>query len=228
MDRLHIFVGHDERESIGLAVFIASMLEHASRPIDLTIVTAAKAAELGIGTDGSTAFTKSRFAVAHWFNYRGIALWMDGADMMFRADPYGLVEHLDGFSSAVQVVKHDYTPRAARKYVGTEMESPNVAYPRKNWSSVMGMWCSHSAWRKLSAEYVASASGQHLHRFEWCDDKLIGELPLEWNWLDEYGENPRAKLVHYTNGIPAFAAYRDAPHAEEWRHYLNKSTRGMS
>jgi len=228
MDRLRIFVGHDERESIGLAVFIASLLEHASRPVDLTVITATMAAKLGIGSDGSNAFTNSRFAVPHWLGYQGLALWMDGADMMLRADPYELVELLDWQGKAVQVAKHDYRPGADRKYVGTEMESPNVGYPRKNWSSVMALWGAHSAWRKLGPAYIAQASGQHLHRFEWCEDRAIGELPAEWNWLDEYGENPRAKLVHYTNGIPGFAAYRDAPHAGEWRRYLKKAQRGIT
>jgi hypothetical protein len=227
MERLRIFVGYDEREAIGLAVFQQSIYEHASRPVDVTVVTASMAAKLGIGSDGSNAFTNSRFAVAHWFGYQGLALWMDGADMMFRADPYELFDHLNPYRTAVQVVKHDYTPRASRKYIGTEMESPNIVYPRKNWSSVMAIYSAHSAWRTLSPAYIADSSGLHLHRFEWCDDSAIGELPREWNWLDEYGENPGAKLVHYTNGIPGFPAYRDAPYSREWWDYVRKIEEGL-
>ena len=215
MDAIRLFVGHDEREAIGLSIFIQSLIRHASRPVDLTIITAAMAAKLGVGTDGTNAFTKSRFLVPFWCGYCGPALWLDGADMLLRADVCELMELAD-FRSAVQVVQHDYAPKAARKYIGTAMEAPNVPYERKNWSSVMLMWCDSHACRRLTPDYVAKHNGQHLHRMEWGEDRL-GELPAEWNWLDEYGENPEAKLVHYTNGIPAFPHYRDAPHADEWR-----------
>jgi hypothetical protein len=53
-------------------------------------------------------------------------------------------------------------------------------------------------------------------------------LPREWNWLDEYGENDDAKLVHYTNGIPGFRHYAEAPHAKEWHEYAKAVNRGMA
>ena len=44
-----------------------------------------------------------------------------------------------------------------------------------------------------------------------------GELPIEWNWLvDEYGSNDKAKLIHWTKGIPGFKEYSDAPMADKW------------
>ena len=71
--------------------------------------------------------------------------------------------------------------------------------------------------RTLTSEYVNSASGLALHRFEWIDDRAIGELPLEWNWLvGEYNYNPAAKIVHYTIGGPYFDDYRNCDYAEEW------------
>jgi hypothetical protein len=49
------------------------------------------------------------------------------------------------------------------------------------------------------------------------DDDRIGELPIEWNWLpDEFGENPAAKLLHYTLGTPCFTEFKDTPQADEW------------
>lgn len=212
---------------MGLHAFLASLLEHASGPVDLTIITAKMAASLGVGTDGSNAFTKSRFLMPYLCGFRGHALWLDGADMLMRDDVCELAALAD-FHSAVQVVKHDYTPRAEKKYIGTEMEAPNVAYPRKNWASAMLMWNDHSSCRRLTPEFVAKSFGQELHRFGWCDDERIGNLPVEWNWLDEYGENEEAKIVHYTNGIPGFFAYQDAPHAEEWRDAVRKSQRGLA
>lgn len=223
---LHVFVGLDDREAVGLSAFQASLLEHASGPVALTVITEKLAARFGVGTDGTNAFTKSRFLMPYLSDFRGRALWMDGADMLMRTDIYGLLEYAD-MRSAVQVVKHDYTPKADRKYIGTEMEAPNVAYPRKNWSSLMLMKCDHSACRRLTPEFVAKTPGQDMHRFSWCEDERIGSLPLEWNWLDEYGENQEAKIVHYTNGIPGFQAYKHAPHSGEWWDAVRRAQRGL-
>lgn len=225
-DPLRLFVGYDHREAAGLHAFIESLLEHASGPVALTVVTPKIAEELGVFTDGTNAFSKSRFLPPYWCKYQGRSVWMDGADMLMRTDIWGLVNELDS-SSPVHVVKHDYTPKAERKYLGTEMEAPNVAYPRKNWSSVMVFWNAHSACRRLTPEYVADNDGQHLHRLAWADDYEIGALPAAWNHLDEYGESAEAKVVHYTNGIPGFFCYKDAPHAHEWRDAVRRMTRGL-
>ena len=71
--------------------------------------------------------------------------------------------------------------------------------------------------RALTSEYVNSASGLALHRFEWIDDSAIGGLPLEWNWLvGEYDYQPEAKIAHFTLGGPWFDAYRNCHYADEW------------
>jgi hypothetical protein len=99
------------------------------------------------------------------------------------------------------------------KYMG----APNEDYPRKNWSSVILWNCSSWPNRKLTPSFVQSQPGSYLHRFSWLDDDRIGELPIEWNWLpDEFGENPAAKLLHYTLGTPCFTEFADTPQADEW------------
>lgn len=219
---LRIFIGSDDREAVGLQVFIRSLMEHASEPVAIHVITE----RIGTHSDGSNAFTKSRFLVPAFCNFEGRAIWMDGADMLVRSDISEILQHND-FRSAVQVAKHNYTPRATRKYMGTELEGDNVPYPKKNWSSVMMFWCGHPACKKLTPQYVRESTGQHLHRFEWVEEDRIGVLPLYWNWLDEYGANYYAKLIHYTNGIPGFTAYRDAPHASEWFETLMRAQRGL-
>jgi len=98
------------------------------------------------------------------------------------------------------------------------MESPNEDYPRKNWSSLMLINCGHFAWRQMTPEKVSQMSGRELHTFSFIPEDRIGALPIEWNWLaDEYGENPQAKLLHWTAGIPAFPHYQNTPHAADWR-----------
>lgn len=126
---------------------------------------------------------------------------MDGADMLCRADISELWELRDpGY--AVQVVKHDYKTRFPTKYAGTTMESPNVDYPRKNWSSVIIWNCSHPLHIEMGEQRVS------LHRFLWLPDASIGSLPPEWNHLaDEYGYKAEAKILHWTAGIPVQAIH---------------------
>jgi hypothetical protein len=151
-------------------------------------------------------------------DWRGWALFIDG-DMIVRDDIAQLFKMKDDYKAAL-VVKHDYRTRYPRKYIGSPLESANVDYPAKNWSSVI-LWNSHFAnW--MTPDAVAKTPTADLHRFKWVTDNKLGELPVVWNWLaGEYGECDNAKLVHWTLGIPAFKHYADTDHAEEWhRHFL--------
>jgi hypothetical protein len=168
----------------------------------------------------------SRFHIPYLCKFEGTAIWADGSDMLLRADLSLLEEEIRGFK-AVYVVKHDYIPASDRKYIGTAMEAPNEAYERKNWSSLIYWNCAHPMNRGMTRSFVESQSGRYLHRFSWLEDEQIGSIPKEWNWLDEFGHKDKAKLVHYTNGIPGFQHYRDAPHAEEWKRALRQSQRGL-
>lgn len=118
-------------------------------------------------------------------------------------------------------VKHDYRTRSPRKYIDSPIENDNLDYDRKNWSSVMLMNCGHLAMRTLTQDYVNGASSQHLHRFRWLADDLIGELPRDMNHLvGEYPRRDDAKLVHWTLGVPGFSHYVDAEHSREWHATL--------
>ena len=64
--------------------------------------------------------------------------------------------------------------------------------------------------KKLSPDYVNSASGLDLHRFNWLEDEgLIGELDKSWNYLvDEInpenfinGTKLPVKLAHWTGAL---------------------------
>lgn len=122
---------------------------------------------------------------------------------------------------AVQVVKHDYRSSARRKYIGSPIEADNVPYPMKNWSSVMLLNCGHPAMRVLTPGYVSRNTSQHLHRFDWLDPALIGELPPAWNHLvGEYPRDDTAALAHYTLGVPGFEHYVDCEHSRQWHATL--------
>lgn len=207
---IRLFCGFDKREQPGLHVFIGSVLRHASKPVSFTPLSSQ-----GL-TQGSNAFTLSRFLVARLCDFRGRAMFVDGSDMLAMED----IAQLDALFNpkyAVQVVKHpEYVSSHASKYVGTEMEVAQSNYPRKNWASVMLVNCEHSAWASLYT-MLDSVPVSHALQFAFLSDDAIGDLPPEWNVLvDEGQDSTNAKLLHWTAGIPYFDHYSSAPRASDW------------
>lgn len=212
-----IFIGYDNREAIAYHTCVNSLIRHASKP--LTICPLALNNMKGFyreekrvtieGYNPSNQFIFSRFLVPSMMDYEGWGLFIDG-DMIVTEDIYNLFALADE-SKAVQVVQHNYKTKFPVKY----LNQVNGDYPRKNWTSVMLFNCAHPDNKKLTPEYISTASGKELHRIEWTDE--VGALPIEWNWLpDEYGANPNAKLIHYTVGTPCFHDYATTPMADLW------------
>lgn len=217
-----VYIGFDTREEAGSHVFASSLINRASQPVSIVPLhlDLFSAFYRAGHRDGSNAFIYTRFLIPFLQDFKGWAMFCDGADMLMREDVSELWALRD-YYKAVMVVKHDYKTRHPRKYVGTQMEADNHDYPRKQWSSVMLINCGHFAWRQMTPEMLRTMTGPDLHSFKWMNEEVIGELPVEWNWLaDEFGPNPDAKLLHWTAGSPGFLHYRNAPHAEEFRNQL--------
>lgn len=217
---IRLFCGFDAREAIGFHTFVQSVIENTrSYPSFIPLY--------GDQGDGTNAFTYARFRIPELCGFQGWAIFVDASDMLVNGGNISELWEMRDHKKAVQVVKHEYQTKHERKYVGTELESDNKDYPRKNWSSVIIWNCGHQA-HKDHRDLLRGNDGSILHRFSWLDDEQIGELPREWNWLaDEYGPNDEAKLLHWTAGIPGFYQYRDAAHAQEWKAAARKVTRGM-
>lgn len=199
-----IFVGRDRREPICFHVFASSVARRTDWAVSFTPVA-------GDRRDGSTDFAYARFLVPYLARFDGWAIFADG-DMVCRSD-IGELWGMRDDRKAVMVAKHDYRTKAAVKMDG----QVNRSYQRKNWSSVMLLNCGHVANRILTPAFVARSSGAELHRFAWLHDELIGEIPLEWNWLvGEYERNDQAKLLHYTLGGPWFASHENCDHSQAW------------
>ena len=221
---INLYLGHDARETVGTHVFIQSLIHHATVPVAITLLhkPMLEHAFGGRIPEGTNAFTMSRFLIPFLQDWRGTAIFMDGADMLLRWDIAELASLSDPYK-AVQVVQHDYRTNAPRKYVGTTMESDNEDYPRKNWASVMLINCAHYAWRKMTPSVILRGNKLEALTFSWCPDQYVGDLPVHWNWLvDEYGPSETAKLLHWTQGVPGLPHYANVPHADEWRSTLGK------
>ena len=209
---IKIAVGYDPRESVAFHVYISSIVNKSSTPVSIIPLALNNLTDYKEGhLDGSNQFIYSRFLVPHLMNFEGWALFIDG-DMLIRTDINELWKLRDP-TKAVQCVHHEYKTKAKRKYLG----SINEDYPRKNWSSVVLWNCAHPSNQILTPSKVSESNGSYLHRFSWLTDDLIGELPIEWNWLpDEFGVNNEAKLLHWTLGTPCFEDCKCVDMADEW------------
>ena len=201
---IRLFVGFDQRESIAYHVFCQSVIEKASQPVAFIPITHKAFPK----SDGSNSFTLSRYLIPYLCDYTGWAIYAD-SDMVMERDIAELwaLRHAYICNTAVAVVKHVYHSAHKRKYIGTSMEADNQNYARKNWSSLVLWNCSHFGNRCLAPQFVSGKGGAYLHRFNWLEDKQIGELPPEWNHLVGEQECRDPKLRHYTLGIPAIKAY---------------------
>jgi lipopolysaccharide biosynthesis glycosyltransferase len=207
-----VFIGYDPAEAVAFHVCANSIIRQATRPVSIIPLALNLLYDYTeTHEDGSNTFTYSRFLVPHLMQYQGRAIYLDG-DMVL-LDDIAQLDQLFSDTVAVQVVKHNYKTKRSTKYLGAKNEN----YPRKNWSSVIIWNCAHAKNQPLTPEYVKQNNGNHLHRFAWLADHDIGELPVEWNWLpDELGQNPQAKLLHYTLGIPCFEEFSSGPQADAW------------
>jgi hypothetical protein len=222
---IRIFTGYDPREAIGWHVFNQSLINTCREPFSVTPLYS------GAKTDGTNAFTYARFRVPQLCNFEGWALFVDAADMLVREDIAKLWALRDP-QYAIQVVKHDYRTTSNVKYIGTDLESPNIDYPRKNWASLMLFNCAHrghDVWRSQTPDdLVAEIGGSNVMRLSWLEDYEVGELPVGWNHLvREYPPQPDAKLVHYTLGIPAFKHYEQDEFSDEWRGVARQAMEGV-
>jgi hypothetical protein len=211
---LTIYIGYDARESVAFYTLAHSILRRSSVPISIAPLVQSQLRGVyrrARGPTESTEFSLTRFLVPYLSGFAGWSVFMD-CDMLCRVDIAALQKEIESQAEkAVLVCKHDYVPRTERKF----LDQVQTKYARKNWSSLMLF--NNARCRSLTPDYVNSASGLELHRFAWVEDRAIGGLPLEWNWLvGEYAYNPGARIVHFTIGGPYFAAYRDCDYAQEW------------
>jgi lipopolysaccharide biosynthesis glycosyltransferase len=218
MHKLRVFIGYDSREDIAYQVARASLIRHASIPVEVFPIKQRELREEGLywrAVDplSSTEFSFTRFLTPYLAGYSGWALFCD-CDFLFRGDIATLMDYADG-AKACFVIPHDYRPTELVKMDNRTQHQ----YPRKNWSSFMLLNCEHEQVQKLTPEVVNVASGMYLHRFEWLTDDAIGHLPIAFNYLEGWhtsADCPNPIAVHFTRGGPWFKDYMNVEYGEEW------------
>lgn len=214
MHPLNIYIGYDSKEVVAFHVLMESIITRTSHPVNIvplrrqhfeTIFTRPR------HTLESTEFSLTRFLVPYLSNYQGYSIFMD-CDMLCRVDINDVMLYpLAHPDKAVFVCQHDYQNTTKTKFLG----QAQTMYPRKNWSSFMLF--NNAKCTSLTPDFINTATGLQLHRFQWTTDEQIGALPLDWNWLvGEYLHNDHAKILHYTLGGPWFPETIDCDHADDW------------
>ncbi len=195
---LKIFIGYDERQPISFTVLAQSIIANATKPISISPLVLST---LPIERRGLTPFTWSRFLVPYLCDYKGWALFMD-VDMIVQDDISKIFDFADE-SKAIHVSK-------------------NVE--RFEWASLMLFNCEKC--KMLTPEVVETA--KKLHTIDWVEEGLIGDIPTDWNHLVGY-DKPRddAKLVHFTQGVPAYPETNTCEYSDAWRDHLHRAIASM-
>lgn len=196
MKPLNVCIGYDPRQPASVTCLVSSIVRHAKQPVSITplVIDFLPVPNTCVGL---TPFTFTRYLVPWVMGFEGRAIFMD-ADVVVQGDVGELMASAKG-DHPVWVVKH----KAAFE-----------------WPSVMIFDCAHEANQILTPEYVQEHHKQ-LPTFSWLGGGIgnpaIGDLPKEWNHLVLYDEeNPDAKLIHFTAGIPIWPETAGCEHHETW------------
>jgi hypothetical protein len=232
-DMHSIWLGFDPRETAAYAVAKYSIDRWLTQPIPVKGIVLDRLKQRGLyyrpteRRDGrlwdtiSEAPMATEFAISRFLTpllaKKGWALFAD-CDVMARRSLVRLFELADP-NYAVMCVKHSHEPPEGVKMDG----QAQTRYARKNWSSVVLFNAEHPSNKLLTVEMVNRLPGRDLHRFCWLEDREIGELPAEWNYLVGHTQiDGEPALVHFTEGLPSMPGYEDVPYANEWRTTLHQ------
>lgn len=188
-----VYIGHDHRQPLAYNVMRYSVESRASKPIS---VNGLFLNQLPITREGATEFTFSRFLVPYLMSYEpgSMGIFAD-EDMVVSGD----IWELFAFCSKLQgdwdvaVVKEDLQ--------------------RYEWPSLMVF--NNANCTTLTPDFVDSELNK-LFDFAWTSEERIAELPPEWNHCVGYQKPKKAKLYHWTQGIPFWPECRGLEEDEHW------------
>jgi lipopolysaccharide biosynthesis glycosyltransferase len=111
-----VFIGYDNKIKIAYHVLAESILNNSTSPVKITPINLTNLQTIFKRKQdplASTEFSFTRFLVPYLMNYKGWAIFMD-SDMLLLSDITNLW-NLKNEKYAIQVCKHDYTPKSINK-----------------------------------------------------------------------------------------------------------------
>jgi len=212
---IRIFIGSSFRNRVEEKVFVYSLLKHTRTPLEINIINGETGSVTmhngeekrlpAIVTDrikGATAFSLARYAIPHWCNYEGKAIYCD-SDQISLTDIAQLWNYdlADCAIAAVDVKQAESGKDYVNTFLQQLIESPEAYYL----TSVMLMDCSKL--KHWSIEPIIQ--GLNSDRFSYPELMFLGKsflahvptsvtlLPSAWNHLDVL--TPQSKIVHFTD-----------------------------
>jgi lipopolysaccharide biosynthesis glycosyltransferase len=237
-DLRHIFIGWDAREQEAYEVCKSSILRHSSVPVEIIPIKESLLRRVGlydrhwyINGDGqwvdsidlrpfSTEFSFTRFFTPLLASLIGTHRWVlfCDCDFVFQSDVAELFR-VASDRYAVMCTKHQHVPLEKRKMD----DRAQTKYRRKNWSSCVLWNRFHPENRALTTEGINREPGLWLHTFSWLQDSLIGDIPLDWNFLvgySHYDKTRPPKALHYTLGTPNMPGLENTVFSNVWWNEL--------
>ena len=220
---MKVYVGYDSSnygQEVAYRVCKRSIQNHNPNaevfPIKLRDLRAANIFTRPHDEKQTTEFTYTRFLTPFLSRYAEKVLFCD-SDFLWRCDVESTLQFIEDDQS-VSCVQHKYTDCPSKtKMDGLKQEW----YPRKNWSSLMLFNASHDDCKKLTKKAVSTETPRYLHRMEWTTDDMIGSIPLSYNHLVGYYEDPDPKALHFTDGGPWHKDTVEVDFGDEWLSYLS-------
>ena len=193
-----VWVGYDARVPLQYNVLAHSIVTTSSVPIAVIPLILEQVDKVvhdnGHGRfnrKGLTYFTYSRFLVPYLNHYEGWSLFLD-SDMIVQDDINKLFALADD-RYTVMVVKNQ------QKF---------------EWASAMLF--NNAKCRHLTPEFVMN--NKDLHRISWAAPSEIGDLPPQWNHLENVdGPKEHYSLIHYTQGVPYWDKTANTENAGSWQ-----------
>lgn len=183
---IKVFIGYDPRQPLAYNVLQHSIQRHTKRRV---VIEPLMLDRLPMTRRGLTEFTYSRFLVPWLCDYNGRAIFMD-SDIVVTGDVDELLEIARLPDVSVLVMQDQ---------------------PRFEWPSVMVFDCENCT--VLTPEFVDDRDVPLLD-LNWGK---IGTFPLEWNRCVGYANGSgKAKLYHYTQGLPCWPETRGLPEDDIW------------
>ncbi len=203
---LRVYVGFDPRQPVAYNVAAYSIMSRSSKPVAITPLVLPT---LPIQRTGLTSFTFSRWLAPAISSYSGWSIFVD-SDVLCLGD----ISDLQGLAYLDSVVND-------------AKDTPVFVSKNKlkfEWASVMVFNNEHC--KILTPEFVDDPKNS-LFDFAWA--KRVGNLPAAWNHLVGYDEpDPKARLIHFTQGIPCWDETRSCEFADEWRTEAKASMSSVS
>jgi lipopolysaccharide biosynthesis glycosyltransferase len=216
----NITIGYDRNNRMPAYVLAESIMRNSSINVNFTFLHRDMLGNLSkpIEEFDSTEFSNNRFLTPYLQNYQGYSLFLDN-DIVVDTDIKELFDMIDD-RYHIMCVKHSHLCEEKTKF----KNKLQYQYNFKNWSSVMLF--NNSKCKILTPEYVRNNSGLNLHQFKWLNHELIGDLPLEWNYLVgcKNQTDNKPKLIHYTLGGPFYKKTQNCEYSEKWNeiyHLIN-------